>query len=260
MLRILTPGASTMAGNYHAGAEVVENQETGRASTEDQRSPLLNVERDVRLPWSGRVYRITMPAAIDPLLDLAADDPEQNLPYWAELWPSGVALADLIELDSQLVRGQQVFELGCGLGVTAIAAMRAGGLLAVSDYSPAALDLCRLNCEVNAGAAPEAVSFNWRTAPTGMVQMLGGRVPVLLAADVLYERRDIEPLVGMVKGLLKPGGVLLLAEPGRPVATEFLARLEALGWRRHSRQHAGPWPDESDAGVVVAVHELRPPG
>src|SRR3712207_7394386 len=35
-------------------------------------------------------YRITLPEAVDPLLDAAEDDPEQNLPYWATIWPSGV--------------------------------------------------------------------------------------------------------------------------------------------------------------------------
>lgn len=252
-------GAGTVSFKCDTVDEVSDDQEKMNTPIQDQPSSLANVERDVHLPWSDRVYRITMPAAIEPLLDLAANDPEQNLPYWAELWPSGVALADLIELDRHLVCGQRVFELGCGLGVTAIAAMRAGGHLTVSDYSLAALDLCRQNCEVNAGAVPEAVTFNWRTVSTGTDEALGGRVPVLLAADVLYERRDIEPLIGMVEGLLEPGGVLLLAEPGRPVATEFLARLEASGWRGCSRQHAGPWPDESDTGVVVSVHELRPP-
>jgi predicted nicotinamide N-methyase len=201
-----------------------------------------------------------MPEAIDPLLDLAADDPEQNLPYWAELWPSGIALADLIERIPQIVRGQRTFELGCGLGVTAIAALRAGAVLTVGDYSEEALELCRLNCDSNADAVPVAVTINWRCSAKAQVPALVGRFPVVLAADVLYERRDIEPMVSAISELLEPGGVIWLAEPGRPVAAEFLARLETLGWRRRSRRHVGPWPDPSDAGVVVALHELRPPG
>jgi predicted nicotinamide N-methyase len=200
-----------------------------------------------------------MPAAIDPLLDLAADDPEQNLPYWAELWPSGIALADLIEQSPQFVRGKRVFELGCGLGVTAIAALRAGAALTAGDYSNAALDLCRKNCTENAGAVPVEVAVNWRTITREPMLAALDRFPVVLAADVLYERRDIEPLVTALSELLEPGGVLWLAEPGRPVAAEFLARVESLGWRRRSRRHPGPWPDPADAEVIVAIHELRPP-
>src|SRR5687767_2462588 len=52
--------------------------------------------RTVTLPWSGLGYQIALPASFDPLLDAAAADPEQHLPYWATLWPSGIALADVI--------------------------------------------------------------------------------------------------------------------------------------------------------------------
>ena len=65
---------------------------------------------------------ISRPVDYDRLIDDAAADPEQNLPYWAELWPSGVALAGKITCDPRIVRGRRVLELGCGLGVTAVAA------------------------------------------------------------------------------------------------------------------------------------------
>ena len=42
---------------------------------------------------------ISRPVDYDRLIDDAAADPEQNLPYWAELWPSGVALAAKIACD-----------------------------------------------------------------------------------------------------------------------------------------------------------------
>jgi predicted nicotinamide N-methyase len=217
------------------------------------------IQREVVLPWTGRAYAITMPDDIDSLLDLVADDPEQNLPYWAELWPSGLALADLIEQSPELVRGQRVLELGCGLGLTAIAALGAGAALTVSDYALAAIELCRHNCETNAGALPEAMTMNWRNVAETRAAVGDRRFPVLLAADVLYERRDIVPLLVLVDELIEPGGAFWLAEPGRPVAAEFLALAAARGWRRRSRQHLGPWPDAADAGVVVGLHELRPP-
>ena len=96
---------------------------------------------------------ISRPIDYDRLIDDAAADPEQNLPYWAELWPSGVALAAKIARDPGIVRGRRVLELGCGLGVTAIAALKAGADLLVTDYSPEALALCALNALDQAGAA-----------------------------------------------------------------------------------------------------------
>lgn len=218
------------------------------------------VERSVHLPWSERDYAITMPAEFDSLLDQVVDDPEQNLPYWAEIWPSGLALADMIEQSPAPWRGLRVVELGCGLGLTAIAALRAGAVLSVVDYARAALDLCRRNCRANADSEPAALAMNWRNAEEVAMLVARGRYEVVLAADVLYERRDIEPLMRLLPRVLEPGGVVWLAEPGRPVAAEFLTGTELMGGQRRSLEHRGPWPDSSDDGVVVGLHELRLPG
>jgi predicted nicotinamide N-methyase len=217
----------------------------------------VTIGRSVHLPWSGREYSIMMPAEFDSLLDQAASDPEQNLPYWAEIWPSGLALADLIEQSPAAFRGRRVIELGCGLGLTATAALRAGALLTVVDYAQAALDLCLLNCRTNANGEPVALAMNWRNAEEVTALASAGRYDVVLAADVLYERRDIDPLLNLIPRLLAPEGVIWLAEPGRPAAAEFLSRVELMGWQRRSMEHRGPWPDESDDGVVVGLHDLR---
>ncbi len=83
------------------------------------------------------------------------------MPYWAELWPSGVALArvDWSEADALLER-----------------------------------------------------------APFDLV----------LAADVIYERRNVDVLADLLPRL---GGEVLLADPGRPALDDFLERMGTL-WRR----------------------------
>src|SRR5687767_10756164 len=83
------------------------------------------VDIPVRLPWSNVTYQIAQPAAIDPLLDAAVNDPEENVPYWATTWPSGIALADLILTHRHEFAGRRMLELGCGLGITATAALAA---------------------------------------------------------------------------------------------------------------------------------------
>ena len=55
------------------------------------------------LALAGRTVRLLRPRSGDALLDevLAEDDPaDDRLPFWAELWPSGSALAAAVaELD-----------------------------------------------------------------------------------------------------------------------------------------------------------------
>ena len=170
---------------------------------------------------------ITRPVDYDRLIDDAAADPEQNLPYWAELWPSGVALAAKIARDPAIVQGRRVLELGCGLGVTAIAAMRAGADLLVTDYSPEALALCSLNALEQAGAEPKTLRVNWRD-PNPRLNDAGVGFPVVLAADVLYESRDVDPLLALVERG-RGAGWRALARRARTPAGRPIPRVD---WRQ----------------------------
>lgn len=215
---------------------------------------------ELTLPLTGEVYRVLMPDDLNRLLDDAADDPEQNLPHWAELWPAGIALADAIHAHPRHVRGTEVLELGCGLGVTATAALLSGARLLVADYSPVSLSLTRYNTLRNTGLEPETIQVNWREPSDEFLARIGAGFPVVLAADVLYETRDIYPLIDLVERIVAPGGLLWLAEPGRGVARRFIEIAYERGWDGLEETAHGPWPDVRDWGVrvrLVRMHRVR---
>ena len=85
--------------------------------------------------------------------------------------------------------------------------------------------------------------------------------PVVLAADVLYERRDIEPLLALTERVVAPGGDLWLAEPNRVPALLVVETLKTRGWACETERCDGPWPDPEDnrKGIVVSIHRLRRP-
>ena len=70
-------------------------------------------------------------------------------------------------------------------------------------------------------AALETLVCDWAD-PKPLVE----RAPweLVLASDVLYERRDVDPLLTTLPRLLAPNGEAWIADPGRPPATEFLTR------------------------------------
>jgi predicted nicotinamide N-methyase len=211
----------------------------------------------VSIPGSSIHVAVTRPADTDRLLDQIATDPEQNLPYWAEIWPSGIALAADILAHPDRVRGMRVLELGSGVGITAAIALAAGARLTVTDYAPEALTLTRLSCLRHTGEEPaQWERINWRD-PSDL-RHLGrdGTYDVVLGADLLYERRDVAPLADALDVLLAPGGAMWLAEPGRPPATAFLELLADRGWRVTTRQFRGPWPDPDDRDIEVRTHWL----
>jgi predicted nicotinamide N-methyase len=213
----------------------------------------------VAIPETDAVYEITRPADFDVLLDQAADDPEQNLPYWAELWPSGIALAAELLTASESLESVRALELGTGLGVTAIAALQRGISLLVTDYSQETLALCAVNTARNAGRTPLSMRINWREPDAEFLRVADAGFPLVLAADVLYEERDVMPLIGLVERVVAPGGALWLAEPGRPPARRFVEEMLRAGWTDEMTPYTGPWPDPEDnaKGVVVRVHRMN---
>ena len=213
----------------------------------------------ITLPRSGAVYRVTKPVDIDSLLNLAESDPEENLPYWAALWPSGIALADSVLAEPELIRGKRVLEIGTGLGITAIAAVTTGADLTISDYSDEALRLAAYNIEQNGLKIPASMQMNWRSPSDPFRSFAGEGFSVVLAADVLYEQRDVEPLLEIVDWLVAPGGMLWLAEPRRYAAGRFVDLIDEAGWDGDVELFEGPWPEMEDTGVKVRVHKLFRP-
>lgn len=216
------------------------------------------IEEAVTLPWSGTTLHVLRPATVDDLLDRAEHDPEQNLPYFAEIWPSGIALADLLREQPGFVSGRRVLEVGCGLGVTAVAAARSGARLTICDYFTESLALAERNLVAAGCSSERAARLNWRDDASIDRLLADEQFPVIIAADVLYESRDIDPLIRFFDRALEPMGTLIIAEPGRPVARRFFDRARACGWDSGEiARHAGPWPDPKDHGVNVTIHTLR---
>src|SRR3954449_9303967 len=137
-----------------------------------------------RVELAGREVALLRPRDPEALLDEEAFEHEEFLPYWAELWPSGVALARAVS--ARGVGGLRVLELGCGLALPSIVAALGGAEVLATDWSPAAIELAAENAARN-GARLETQIVGWAD-PAPLVE----RAPwdVVLASDVLYERRN----------------------------------------------------------------------
>jgi predicted nicotinamide N-methyase len=178
----------------------------------------LNLVRE-RLDIDGLSLSILRPHQADALLSEEAFEHEEFLPYWAELWPSGLALARVVRRRD--VDGLRVLELGCGLAVPSIVAALGGAQVLATDWSPEALEVAAANAERNS-ADVEVELVSWsdsarleREAPWDLV----------LGADLLYEQRNVDQLLALLPSL---GGEILLAEPGRPPSVRFFDEVELV--------------------------------
>jgi predicted nicotinamide N-methyase len=150
---------------------------------------------------------ILRPVSPEALIDEEAFADDEFLPYWAELWPAATALAAALPD----VDGLRVVELGAGLGVPSLVAAARGAHVTATDWSQDAVDLLRENATRN-GLEVDAERWDWRQPRTD-------RFDLVVAADVLYERRNVEPLLARLRELA-PLAYVGLA--GRPYEAAFL--------------------------------------
>jgi predicted nicotinamide N-methyase len=174
----------------------------------------------------GRTFLIERPGESDRLLEHpavhSAFDRDEYMPYWADLWPAARMLAKVI-LHEPWAPGREALEVGCGLGLPGIVALAVGLKITFSDYDPCALRYAAANARLNGFDDFRTLQLDWRRPPDDL------RSGVLLASDLIYELRNVEPLVAFIRQVLVPGGVCLLTDQDRIPSHALRAELDRQG-------------------------------
>jgi predicted nicotinamide N-methyase len=170
--------------------------------------------QEKKLHLAGKPVTLRIVRDPDSLLDgeLHGD----KIPYWAELWPSALALSSYIA--GLNLRGEAVLELGCGMGLTTIAIAYASGVPLAIDYDPDALRFAQQNLKANQCRGSFA-RMDWNALA------LSCSFPYIVAADILYERAELPKIGRLLRHYLQRGGQIMIAEPGREIAQSFFQSL-----------------------------------
>ncbi len=177
---------------------------------------------DLQYCLPGLSLSFEIVANVEDLVTNPEDD--DQIPYWAELWPASRGLAQYIweQID---FKGDKVLELGAGLGLPGLVAACKGARVTISDYQPEALKIASRNALRN---GVEGVAFelgDWRDWP------LREKFDWIIGSDVLYNPRS-NPCVGRILlSNLAASGQLLFAHPGRQVTLGFLGELVVSGFQ-----------------------------
>lgn len=194
----------------------------------------------------GRKLLVWSTTGIDDVLTDETDPDE--IPYWAELWPSAVALSRSL-IRSGNMKGKQVLELGCGTALPSIAAALQGASVTATDYSEDALEFSLANAQLNGAKDLCFRLVDWRHFRDI------GRFDLVVGADILYERKLHQPLRNVLENTLKPGGKVVLADPCRPWAIDFAAVLEDTGWHVELSEETTPGMSQE----AVILYTFVPP-
>ncbi len=131
-----------------------------------------------------------------------------------------------------------------------ILALARGAEVLATDHYEAALDFTAYNARANLDLEPEVSVLDWREPDIrGM-----GTFDLVLAADVLYERKNAAGLADLVPKLLAPGAEAIFADPRRDEAPVFLDAMEGLGFEDTIEETA---VEQASKKVRVFFHRMK---
>jgi predicted nicotinamide N-methyase len=149
---------------------------------------------------------------------------ELHLPYWAELWESGLGIGQMLVDSPQLVRDKNILDLGCGMGLAGTVAAALGANVLFADLEPDSLLFAALN-SLPWREKIRTRRLNWKN------NRLDERFDLILGADILYEKQQWDFLERFWRNHIAPGGSILLGEPGRQTGELFLEWIEQKNWK-----------------------------
>lgn len=176
---------------------------------------------------NGRTWFLNRPGDLEQLWEAMDDDEfgfDERIPYWVELWPASLLLANWLDKSSDIA-GEWCLDVGCGLGLTACVAAAKGARVVGMDYELPALRFAAGNARQNNIATLRLLLMDWREAG-----FRPGCFSYVWAGDVLYESRAFEPLADLFDHVLAPGGVVWITEPVRDVSLPAWTDFEKRGW------------------------------
>ncbi len=204
--------------------------------------------QEYKIPVAGRTVRLLGPKYPHSL----RNDPkvEQRfkadgyMPYWATPWPGALMLAEYIVRHLQ-PEPRPLLELGAGLGLVGVSLSMVGHRVVVTDYDEDALAFVRESAKLNGVALHDVRLLDWRDPPAD-------RYAAIVAGDVLYEKRNHEPVAALLAACLEPGGAAFLSDQNRSAAEGFPEVLRAAGLTLEATAtqcQAIPRPDATDGRV-----------
>ena len=176
----------------------------------------------VQLTQIGAEKAIYIPAyeAVKTIYaDLLALDPATPFPYWAKVWPSAIALHNVLKKHPSLIRDKTVLELGAGVGLPALMIADITKSIIISDYNSKAVELLQKNIAHLQLQNVQAMQLDWNTIPENIT------AEVVILSDVNYDPTQFETLTKLIEKFIHQGCTIILSTPQRIMASPFVLEL-----------------------------------
>lgn len=151
---------------------------------------------------------------------------EEHCPYFGVMWEAGIGLSQFLTRD--MCEGKKILEIGCGLALPSFIATRFGGNVIATDFHadvPLFLDVNKKRNDTNF----DYQVMNWRSEIERTKNTLG-LFDLVLGSDILYESQHPMQVAEALIAFLRPGGKIILSDPGRAYVQKFISSMKELGY------------------------------
>jgi predicted nicotinamide N-methyase len=152
---------------------------------------------------------------------LLSMDPNTPFPFWAKLWPSSIALLEVLKAHPHLIQNKYVLEIGAGIGLPSLMMAGVAKSIQISDYDKEAVALLQKNIEHLQLQNAEALQLDWNAIPENL------QPDVILLSDVNYDPGQFDVLIHLIDKFMNQGCAIILSTPQRIMASPFVQKLEA---------------------------------
>ncbi len=169
----------------------------------------------------ARAFRFHVPRTLERFID--PDDPLRNFPLWSKVWEASLLLASKLAA-RPVDPAARLLELGAGLGVSGLVAAAFGHDVTITEYDPHALAFLEANRLENDCGHARIRRLDWHHLD------LDERFDVILGSELIYKESDFDAMRSLFRGLLQPGGEILLAGEIRQTNKAFLDCMQSDFW------------------------------
>ena len=149
------------------------------------------------------------------------------------------------------LKGLRILDIGCGAGILSEPLARLGAELVGIDPAAENIEAARLH------ASESGIAVDYRATTAETLAEAGERFDVVLAMEVVEHVVDVPAFVATCAGMVKPGGLLVMATLNRTLKSFALAIVGAEYILRWLPRGTHQWdkfvkPDELEAAIEDA--------
>lgn len=152
---------------------------------------------------------------------------EDYCPYFGAIWPSSLGLSQYLIRHKDELQGKRILELGSGLSIPSFVATKLGAKILATDYHVDVPYFLKFNQELNQTQF-EFMRLNWTLGDSKLEKF-----DWVIGSDVLYESKHPKDIAKALQGFVKPGGRIVLADPGRTYIQKFITEMNELGFKEN---------------------------